>query len=96
MTAPWADAIAAICRGVPRLAGALCRDLPELFDAADDETARQAAELCGRCPAREPCAAWASTLAHNEASGVLAGQRRVWVSHPSLIRKPTTIEGPTP
>lgn len=93
--APWADAIAAICAGVPRLPGALCRRRAELFDARDDETTRQATELCARCPARQPCAAWASTLAYNEAYGVLAGQRRVWVSHPSLIRKPNATRGTT-
>lgn len=87
---PWAAAIAAILTGVPRLPGALCRRRPELFDARDDDSARQAAELCARCPARQPCADWADTLKHNEAYGVLAGQHRQWVSHPSLIKKQTT------
>jgi len=84
VTAPWVEAVAAILAGVPRLEGALCRQRAELFDGADDQDARDAVELCAHCPAREPCAAWADSLRHNQAHGVLAGQRRQWISHPSL------------
>jgi WhiB family transcriptional regulator, redox-sensing transcriptional regulator len=86
MTAGWVDLIAEVLRGTPRLPGALCRQRSELFDGDDDQDAHQAAELCHWCPAREPCAAWADTLAYNQAHGVLAGQRREWISHPSLRR----------
>ncbi|HME16033.1 MAG TPA: WhiB family transcriptional regulator [Mycobacterium sp.] len=88
MTAePWVEAVAAILRGTPRLPGALCRQRAGLFDGDDNQDARDAAELCGHCPAREPCSAWADTLRHNQINGVIAGQRREWVSHPSAIRK---------
>lgn len=85
--APWVDLCAAILRGTPKLPGALCRRRAELFDGDDDQDAREAAELCGRCPARMPCGAWADTLRHNEAHGVLAGEHREWISHPSLRRE---------
>jgi WhiB family transcriptional regulator, redox-sensing transcriptional regulator len=94
MTAPWVEAVAAIVRGTPRLLGALCRERAELFDGDDDQGAREAAELCGDCPAREPCAAWADSLRHNQINGIIAGQRRQWVSHPSVRRpKSRTHEG---
>jgi WhiB family transcriptional regulator, redox-sensing transcriptional regulator len=88
MTAPWIEAVAAILRGVPRLEGALCRRRAELFDGNDDQDSRAAAELCGHCPARQPCAAWAETLRHNQINGIIAGQHRVWVSHPSVAKRP--------
>jgi hypothetical protein len=69
------------------VAGALCREHARLFDGDDDENAREAAELCGHCPAREPCRAWADTLRHNQINGIIAGQHRGWVSHPSVARK---------
>ena len=90
MSAPWVELLAAVLRDTPRLPGALCRQRTELFDGDDAEDAHEAAELCGHCPAREPCAAWAHTLAHNEAHGVLAGERREWVSHPSVRREKAT------
>lgn len=87
MTAPWVDALAAILRGTPKLAGALCRQRPDLFDGDDEEDAYQAAEICRGCPALHACAAWADTLRHNESHGVSAGRLRVWVSHPSEARE---------
>ena len=87
MKEPWAELVAAIVRGTPRLPGALCRHQPDLFDGDDDQDARQAAEFCGRCPASEPCRAWSESLAHNEAHGILAGQRREWISHPSVAKR---------
>ena len=89
---PWVDAVAAIVRGTPRLSGALCRHRAELFSGRNEEDARAAVELCGSCPAREPCATWSETLRHNEIDGVIAGQKRVWISHPSLARKHTTTK----
>lgn len=83
----WPELVGAILRGVPSLPGALCRSRPELFDAHDDETAEQAAELCRRCPALRECGAWAATLRHNEANGILAGDHYDWVSHPSALRQ---------
>jgi len=95
MTAePWVDLIAAALRGTPKLPGALCRQRSELFDGDRDQDAREAAELCGDCPAREPCGSWADSLRHNQMHGVIAGQRRQWVSHPSVRRpKSRTHEG---
>lgn len=90
MTAPWVDLTAAILRGTPRLPGALCRGRADLFDSDNDRDALDAAELCGRCPSREPCAAWAAGLRHDEAHGVLAGQHREWIAHPSLRRETAT------
>ncbi|MCA2248825.1 WhiB family transcriptional regulator [Mycobacterium intracellulare] len=87
MTAGWPELVGAILRGVPKLPGALCRQRPGLFDGDGDETAEQAAELCRHCPALRECGDWAATLRHNQANGVLAGQRREWVSHPSQRRK---------
>ncbi|CAM4228507.1 hypothetical protein MB901379_03588 [Mycobacterium basiliense] len=86
MTAPWVSLVAAILQGTPRLPGALCRQRAELFDGDDAEATCRAQQLCRRCPEREPCGAWAATLRHNQANGVLAGQIRQWVSHPSEIR----------
>lgn len=89
MTAPWIELTAAILRGVPRLPGALCQRRSDLFDGDDDQAAQRAAELCHRCPAREPCGEWADRLAHNQIDGVIAGQRREWVSHPSVAKRAT-------
>lgn len=98
MTAPWIELTAAILRGTPRLPDALCRGHVELFDADSEETATRAVALCRQCPDRQPCAAWANTLRHNQANGVLAGQLRLWVSHPSELRNRSqpNPEGPTP
>jgi WhiB family transcriptional regulator, redox-sensing transcriptional regulator len=94
MTAPWLELTAAILRGVPRLEGVLCHRLTDLFDGGDEQDAREAAELCGHCPAREPCGQWANTLRHNQINGIIAGQHREWISHPSATRRnPTTNEG---
>lgn len=84
----WIELVGAVLRGVPSLNGALCRNSdPRLFDGDDDETAERAAAICRRCPALRECGDWAAALRHNEANGVLAGQRREWVSHPSEARK---------
>ena len=90
MNEPWVEAISPILRGVPPLRGALCRQRPELFDGDNNEDTRQSAALCARCPAREPCAAWADKLRHNQIDGVVAGERREWISHPSLRREKAT------
>jgi hypothetical protein len=90
----WVEAIAAIVQGTPRLPGALCRHQPMLFDGADEETARQAAELCNRCPAHTRCAAWASTLPDNKVTGVIAGRRYTFATHPSLRTEPNGLEIP--
>ncbi|WP_205874445.1 WhiB family transcriptional regulator [Mycobacterium camsae] len=82
MTAPWVELTAAVLSGVPKLPGALCAGRSELFDGDTDDATARAAELCRRCPARDPCGAWAETLAHNRAHGVLAGQRREWGQPP--------------
>lgn len=82
----WIELTAAVLSGVPKLPGALCRGHAELFDARTDEAASLAVGLCGLCPSREPCAAWAAKLPHNGAHGVLAGERREWVSHPSQLK----------
>lgn len=87
MNAPWIELAAAVLRGVPRLPGALCRRRPELFDADDEDAADRAAAICRHCPALEPCGAWASTLRHNQRSGVLAGEFTPWVSHPSELKR---------
>lgn len=90
MATPWIELTVAVLRGTPRLPGALCTGRSELFDGDTDDTADRAAQLCRRCPARAPCSDWADTLAHNQANGVLAGQHRQWVSHPSQARTPNT------
>lgn len=88
MTAGWEGLVAAIIADTPRLPDALCRSRPDLFDGEDDEHARQAANICQRCPELQQCGEWAATLKHNQRNGVLAGEHHEWVSHPSLIRKP--------
>lgn len=87
MTEPWVAAIAAIVRGTPKLPGALCRGHSDTFDGDDEETAEHAAAICRRCPALQPCSEWSGTLPHNQAAGVLAGQYREWVSHPSVQKR---------
>ncbi|RFZ05437.1 Transcriptional regulator WhiB [Mycobacterium marinum] len=92
MTAPgWVDLCAAILRGTPKLPGALCAGRAELFDGDTDEAATRAMLLCRHCPARDPCGDWADQLRYNQAHGVLAGQHREWVSHPSQLK--TTTKG---
>jgi WhiB family transcriptional regulator, redox-sensing transcriptional regulator len=83
---PWENLLVAILRGTPKLPNALCRNRPAEFDAADDEQATEAAALCRRCPDRQPCRVWADGLPDSAVSGVVAGELREWVSHPSLRR----------
>lgn len=83
----WVELTAAILSGVPKLSGALCRRRPGLFDANDEVTADHAAAICRRCPALQACGEWAAGLRHNQSNGVIAGQLRPWVSHPSELQK---------
>jgi Transcription factor WhiB len=70
---------------IPRLPGAACRNQHELFE--DPDRAEEAITICQTCcPALEPCAEGADTLKHNQIDGVIAGQYRPWVSHPSELR----------
>jgi hypothetical protein len=90
----WEGLVAAIITNTPPLPGALCRRQSVLFDAVNDDHARQAAELCQRCPALQQCGEWAATLKHNQRHGVLAGQYHEWASHPSVIRNRRTGDQP--
>ncbi|MBZ4558588.1 hypothetical protein GBO17_14245 [Mycobacterium avium subsp. hominissuis] len=82
------ELIGSILRGVPSLPGALCRNAdPTLFDGDDDETAERAAAICRRCPALEECGDSADNMRHSQINGVVAGQFRQWVSHPSQARQ---------
>lgn len=73
----WLPLLAAVLRDTPRLPGALCRGRHRLFDADGQHDVSGALELCGRCPARGPCAEWASREPAYRLTGVLAGQRYV-------------------
>src|SRR5271166_3319532 len=59
--------------GVPRLPGALCKGLHELFDQQvgnDRQEAEQTAlSLCRRCPALASCEAWFEGLPANMRPG---------------------------
>jgi hypothetical protein len=77
----------------PPLPGALCRGRPELFDATDDDSRAEAVTLCWRCPELARCQAWVTGLPDSAVSGVVAGELREWVSHPSLRRQPAATQG---
>jgi hypothetical protein len=84
--------IGVILRGVPKLPGALCRDVdPAVFDGDDDDDHAAAAKICARCPARQQCSAHAETRQHNTINGIYAGRLHVWASHPSVATPPRDI-----
>jgi hypothetical protein len=84
MTAGWEGLVAAIIAGSPRLRDAACRGRAGLFDSLED--ADTAIAICGSCPELAPCRRWANALAHDEIDGVVGGELRAWVSHPSRSR----------
>ena len=55
------DLLASLGSHTPALPGALCRRHRALFDREDSEGVAEAIAVCGRCPERQPCAAWAAT-----------------------------------
>lgn len=87
--AGWIDLIAAVLRdGPPRLPDRLCgTDTAQLFDGTDEADVADAVELCGRCCHQTECREWSSTQSVKRVSGVVGGELREWVEHPSRIRK---------
>lgn len=67
--------------GLPRLPGAACVGRWGLFDPRGEgedraDAARRhvaALRICGACPARTPCASWASGQPANQLGGVVGG-----------------------
>jgi Transcription factor WhiB len=47
----------------------------DLFDREDPEAIAEAITICGRCPERQRCAAWASTVSPHKLFCVIAGHR---------------------
>jgi hypothetical protein len=62
----------------PPLPKALCIGRASLFDAATEDDAQAAAELCRRCPELPLCEAWAAALPPNTVTGVVAGEHRTY------------------
>jgi hypothetical protein len=90
---PWLPLLERVLAQSPPLPGALCRGRPELFDATDDDSRAEAVTLCWRCPELARCQAWVTGLPDSAVSGVVAGELREWVSHPSLRRQPAATQG---
>jgi hypothetical protein len=88
MTHP--HALFAALRGIPKLPDAACRGRSDLFDGATEEDIAEATAVCSRCPELNACKRWADMLPHNGIHGVIAGEYREWVSHPS-VRRPKLI-----
>lgn len=64
---------------MPVLPGALCKGKGDLFDPGEGRGAHhvRAIELCGRCPALQPCEEWFESLSAKERPrGVVAGRLR--------------------
>jgi hypothetical protein len=62
-----------------------CR--PEVFDATDGNRRTEAIASCRRCPKLARCQAWVASLRDSAVSGLVAGELRKWVSHPTLRRR---------
>ena len=63
--------------GTPSLPGARCRGRSHLFngeDGPEGERTRQAAQICHRCPALDPCRTWAQQQPPKALDGVIAGR----------------------
>jgi hypothetical protein len=70
------------------LSEAACRGRWELFDNTDDPVViAEAVETCQQCPVLERCRDWADGLPDSHVTGVVAGELRTWVSHPSARRR---------
>jgi hypothetical protein len=71
--------------GIPKLPGAACRHQHALFE--DPERVAEAITICETlCPSLRACREWSDTLRFNQIDGVIGGQHRIWVSHPSLAK----------
>jgi hypothetical protein len=79
------DLFGAILCGAPALPGALRRGRPDLFDAADDEHAAQAIEICKLCASLPACRERVDTLPRGAVTGIVAGELRTW-THPARRR----------
>lgn len=90
----WVPLLESVLRQSPALPRALCRDQPDLFDASDKDRLAEAIALCHRCPDLAPCRAWIERQPDSAVSGVIAGELREWVSHPS--QRPKRIPDPPP
>jgi hypothetical protein len=94
MTIPgWVPLLETVLAQSPPLPGALCRGRPDIFDATDENRRTEAIALCQHCPELDRCRAWAAALPHNGIHGVIAGEYREWVSHPSLRRQHAPTQG---
>ena len=74
---------------VPRLEGARCVGLWELFDSLEDHDVREAVTICEHCPALKPCRTWANSMSQYTFQGVVAGK-------PHRPRKPRPKPKPKP
>ena len=74
--------------GTPALPGARCRGRHALFgreDGIDGQRRRQAAAMCRRCPALEPCREWADSQRLRHLNGVIAGRLYLRAPRPQQI-----------
>ena len=84
MTATW-EGLAGALTGIPRLEGANCIGLSELFDSLEDDDIHEAIAICECCPALTPCRLWADSLPRSRLEGVVAGKRR-WPRKPRPVK----------
>jgi hypothetical protein len=82
-----AGILEAIRDGTPALPGARCKGRTEWDHTDDPELTEYAINQCFQCPALQRCSDWSSTLTHRQLPGVVAGEVREWIQHPSRRRK---------
>jgi Transcription factor WhiB len=70
------EMLAELASGIPALPNAACREQRDLFDSCEPTDIRRAISVCGRCPARLPCASWADSLPPRRLDGVVGGRDR--------------------
>jgi hypothetical protein len=76
----WIDLLSEILCRSPKLPGARCRGMPELFDyCTNSADIPRAVAICEQCQESEPCARWAQRQTH--LSGVIGG-RHHWARQP--------------
>jgi hypothetical protein len=73
-------------RAIPSLPLAACKGLSDLFNGDTVEDIAEAIAICHRCPELLPCRRYSQTLSATQIHGVIGGEYREWLSHPSLRR----------
>lgn len=82
---PWVDLLAKVLRdGPPSLPNRLCNtDTATMFDGDNPADVDDAVATCNRCSHIVECREWSRKQKPKALSGVVAGELREWVEHPS-------------